>query len=251
MQELINTVNQVYSGANIETEEELRQFFIESPMNLRGKWYFVVPSKELVLVVNAKTGLKSNVLNLVNLYEDLAVADGMPGPFALINQKMVTHVKLVQELTPEEENYYKYTFVRNPFSRMVSNYEYFLNNDFILPFMCDFSSFEALVDSVSLIPDDMIDRHFRSQYYALGVEDDLVIDFIGKFEKIVEDYNVVKEKFDLKDLQHAHKGEYINSWESYYTPEIAKKVYDRYKLDFETFGYADEYQRLIDLLSAE
>ena len=129
---------------------------------------------------------------------------------------------------------------------MVSNYEYFTKYDLpYTPTMFDISSFEAFIRSVSIIPDHLIDRHGRSQYYALGYDTDMVIDFVGKFENIEEDYKFIQHKFNLKPLQHAHKGKYIDEWKKYYTKELAEMVYARYQKDFEVFGYQEDYQNFL------
>ncbi|MPN62502.1 hypothetical protein SDC9_210251 [bioreactor metagenome] len=37
----------------------------------------------------------------------------------------------------------------------------------------------------------------------------------------------------------------------YYTPKTAKMVYRKYRKDFETFGYEDEYTKLLTYLAAK
>ena len=36
----------------------------------------------------------------------------------------------------------------------------------------------------------------------------------------------------------------------YYTPKTAKMIYQRYRKDFERFGYEDEYPKLLDYLAS-
>jgi hypothetical protein len=246
MNDLIKRLKETYPEFIFDNEQDVEQFFLTHTQNMPGRWYYVCTPKKLVLVPNAKTSIKSNLLNLVNIYDDIAVKEGEPTPFYLVNNNLIDHVKITQQLSSEEEQYYKYTFVRNPLSRMVSNYEYF--NRYDLPFtptMFDCTSFESFIQSIALIPDHLIDRHGRSQYYALGLDIGMTINYIGKFENITEDYNFIKNKFELKPLEHAHKGKYVDDWKKYYTVELAELVYNRYEIDFKTFGYEEEYHSFL------
>jgi chondroitin 4-sulfotransferase 11 len=186
-------------------------------------------------------------LNLVNLYDHIAAVDGKPDPFRVV-EAGIDHVKLVSSLTDEQRTYFKYSFVRNPFSRMVSAYEYFVSGKKIKPFMIDFSSFEHFIKRVAIIPDHLVDRHAQSQYYILHTNE-FTVDFIGKFEQIDQDYRYMQEKYNFDKLPHAHKNnEYIKPWQDYYTKETADLVFQRYYQDFITFGYQQEYPSLINYI---
>lgn len=200
-----------YPDVNIVTIDDLKEFFLTHHKNMPGRWYFICPPKKLIFVANAKTSIKSNLLNLVNLYSDLAVINGEPTPFHFTNNNLTPHVIMRKTLTEEEISYYKYAVVRNPLTRMVSLYEYMsLYEAEDIPLMFDNSSFEKFIESIYIIPDELIDRHGRSQYYTVGVND-MYVDSLLKFENLESDYEFIKNKFGLKPLQHGHKGSYNKS----------------------------------------
>lgn len=71
--------------------------------------------------------------------------------------------------------------------------------------------------------------------------------FIGKFENLTEDWKILQEKFGFADLPHKNATS-KDDWRDYYDVKTAKLVYKIYKKDFETFGYEDEYQKLLKYL---
>lgn len=75
----------------------------------------------------------------------------------------------------------------------------------------------------------------------------IVPNFIGKFENLQKDWRVLQEKFSLSDLSHKNATR-KDDWRDYYDVKTAKLVYKIYKKDFETFGYEEEYQKLLEYL---
>lgn len=245
---LLQKTKEKYPDENIRSIDDLKTFFLTHDNNMSGRWYFVCPPKKLLFVANAKTGIKSNLLNLVNLYDDLAVINGEPSPFYFTNNNLTSHVIMRRVPTTEELSYYRYTVVRNPLTRMVSLYEYMcLYQAEDIPLMFDNSSFEKFIESIYIIPDELIDRHGRSQYDMTGAQD-IYVDALLRFENLESDYELIKNKFDLKPLQHGHKGSYTKPWEEYYTIETAHMVYQRYRDDFRKFGYEQEFVELLKKL---
>ena len=165
----------------------------------------------------------------------------------------------VHQLSPEMEQYYKFTFVRNPFKRLVSCFESkciqcperrkilwgcyggILQTD-------DFKSF---IQGVFLIPNDMAESHFAGQYQLVyDKKGKCLVDFVGKVENIKDEYEPIRERFDLLPLSHENRAASLTgkNWMDYYTPFTAWLVYRKYKKDFTTFGYEDEYKKLKEYL---
>ena len=168
-------------------------------------------------------------------------------------------------ITLEDVNsFFIFTFVRNPFPRFVSFFQYVYsyskrNKTYhswrkTFFWLSKVLSFEELVLKVSKLPDFHLDRHAYSQfsrikdYKTKGVK----IDFIGKFETLQQDFEPLKQRFGLLPLEHHNKstGEKEN-WRDYYTPKTAKMIYQRYRKDFEMLGYEDEYPKLLDYLASQ
>ncbi|MCC8162625.1 MAG: sulfotransferase family protein [Lachnospiraceae bacterium] len=169
------------------------------------------------------------------------------------------HSRMREDLFSDED-WFKFTFVRNPFSRLVSCYErkYHADRKFlgktkeILDFdeylggyMKEDKGFAHFVGQVVKIPDHFADRHFRSQYRLLaGKAKKPAFDFIGKMERLEEEYRPIQEKYGFDPIRIYNRVEY-GDWRDYYTEDLARKVFRKYKKDVEFFGYEQEYRDLL------
>lgn len=121
------------------------------------------------------------------------------------------------------EDYYKFSFVRNPWSRVVSFYKYLGYNTLL--------SFDDFVLEQLPILEKQNKYFFGSQYYYLTDEKgELLVDYVGKFEKLQEDFNVVcKElKFEESKLPYANKTKRKRSF--YKLVRIHLSIYKKYPL---------------------
>lgn len=146
---------------------------------------------------------------------------------------------------------YKFAFVRNPYSRIISSYRYsFVQTErhptTSVRFVTDYSSFEDFVNS--WLTQENISKHyfFHSQaFYLSPARDDLNIDFIGRFEQIEVDFRQVAKQLSLdvelpklNTTPQKHQTGEI-------TEELAEKIYSVYEEDFLSFNYAeDSYKQL-------
>ena len=142
-------------------------------------------------------------------------------------------------------NYRHFTFVRNPFARMVSDYSYRRAAGVLYP-RYDASgarlkdySFEYHVRAVCNTPNHMRDIHLRTQQSLLHFP---MLDFIGRIEnfsddmrKIIDRYQLPPESYDL--LPHLKKGGY-GDYREYYNEVTRKLVEKHYRKDLDTFGYS-------------
>lgn len=116
-------------------------------------------------------------------------------------------------------------------------------------YLKEVKSFDDMVEKISKIPDYLLDPHFSLQYPIFYVGDKCIVDFIGKFENIHDDYKDIQEKYDFLPLPHYNKSDKKQKWQDFYTLKSAELVYKKYKKNFELFGYEEEYKKLIDYLS--
>ncbi len=86
--------------------------------------------------------------------------------------------------------------------------------------------------------------HFIPQHrYLYDSNDNLMVDFVGRFENLNEDYEKIREKIGTGEpLKHLNKtkDKKENDYKKAYTPEMAEKVAQIYKKDLELFGYSFE-----------
>ena len=157
-------------------------------------------------------------------------------------------VKRLLREYPRCADYNIFGFVRNPWSKVVSTYF-----DFTLrriyqysakvredkPLLSEFEDFEAFCHELKDSPRWSQDIFFVPQSELLIKEDDNPVDFIGRFENLQEDFNVICDRFGLprQNLNFRNKGMYRKDYREYYTNSSRQAISDFYKKDVERFGY--------------
>ena len=126
------------------------------------------------------------------------------------------------------DGYFKFTFVRNPWDKMVSFYEYYrkLRNEPNIKFI-----------------DFLLDEHWKPMFYdqlthLVSHNGKNEIDFIGKFENLQEDFNTICDKIKIPRHQLPHKNATNHKhYTEYYDDETKQIVAEKYAKDIEYFGY--------------
>tara|TARA_X000000950_G_C13565103_1_gene517174 strand:+ start:63 stop:626 length:564 start_codon:yes stop_codon:yes gene_type:complete len=135
--------------------------------------------------------------------------------------------------------YFKFTFVRNPWDRVVSFYHYQIKRKW------DYYPFNETIPFDHFVKNWLI--HMKKQtslsthpcYDWISDEnDDLLIDFIGRFENLQNDFNVVCDKIGIPHQQLPHKNKSKHkSYTEYYDDEAKEIVAEKYAKDIEYFDY--------------
>ncbi len=152
----------------------------------------------------------------------------------------------------QREDLFKFCFVRNPYTRLLSCYldkiqkDQFQNRQIKIqlgrrPDSQKEITFNEFVDSVIKQPVMFMDQHWRTQYYQT-FQSNIDYDFIGKFENFEEDLFFVLDQLAINrekyyDVSNEHATNADELIQKYYTKDIAEKVYRKYEIDFEYFGY--------------
>lgn len=172
----------------------------------------------------------------------------------------------ISDLSP----YFKWCFVRNPWDRLLSAY------DFSAEFKEQFPTFENFVDTVYQHKDHYSKMNYKwsrsgaaikfaskhapevflfNQLSFMTINDELCMDFIGRFENIHDDWIKVCEKIKSMGCQgfflesdyvlpqnHMRKNrkdaKYIEKpYKEYYSEKMKQKVGEIYYPDIAKFGY--------------
>lgn len=142
--------------------------------------------------------------------------------------------------------YFKFTFVRNPWDRLVSNYNYFLKQPSQLrekQFLDTFENFDHFANALEKpeVEQKMFTMyHFRPQYqFICDLKRNLVVDYLGYFETINEDFNKIVARLNRPELQLPHLNESKKGldYREFYTEKTKKIVEKLYPEDIKLFGY--------------
>lgn len=150
---------------------------------------------------------------------------------------------------PEKfEKYFVFAFVRNPYDRLVSAYNYLMQGgkggsadiQFRDRYLTAYEDFTDFIVRGLNKPETACHWHFMQQhYYVVNFECEVIVDFIGHFENVEEDFNKVTQKLGI-DAVLPHRNKSVrDTYQSYYTEETRKIAYGYYKKDFELLGYSE------------
>ena len=164
--------------------------------------------------------------------------------------KFNNHSKAMHHLTAKDlksilnnyNDFFKFTIIRNPYSKLISEY-----------YWCEVEnmgykskqSFDKFLDDIEIIvnnnkyEDSIYYDHFMPQYFFVYDENkDIIVDYIGKYEKLNESVQFIKSKFNItSELPIFEK--YINRMTNKIILNESQKnrIYNLYKKDFQLFDY--------------
>jgi hypothetical protein len=133
-------------------------------------------------------------------------------------------------------SYYKLGFVRNPWDRVVSLY---FRKEGLQ--MRDLMTFDEFVEWIKYSSSTCIHPvpHTNQLDWLVDPHGNVLVDFIGKFEDLHNDWAIIADKLGLsKELPHKNKN---LSREKHYTEYYSKKAKEiierKFTIDIEYFGY--------------
>ena len=156
----------------------------------------------------------------------------------------------------EYPEYLKFAFVRNPWDRSVSCYlnkikkdDSFENENFEKGVMRKFKrfrvfyagmSFKEFLREVSIIPDEIADGHFASQYRRLIMDGEIIMDEIFRFENYESEVNRLLTLVGLEEqtgFPRINQNRGRSRYPEYYDDEMQEIVGSRYQEDIAYFNY--------------
>lgn len=152
---------------------------------------------------------------------------------------------------------FSFTFVRNPFEKLVSEFFWRLNNKISFRPLLDFdateNNFELFIHKLEGLKlsylENMtaVESHYYPQtkfvflkkYFSKNVKDkkNYKVDFIGRFENYENDLNILGSLFEIKkQVKHKNKSDHP-SYKTLYSNSSKKIVEKIYKDDLNNFNY--------------
>jgi hypothetical protein len=220
----------------------------------------VAPDRSFLYVTVQKAGSSTMRRRLWKLY-DVEIPE--EGATAAISAQTGPYLGLHDILDEELRDLlrgpstYRFTFVRNPYSRLISAYrDKILNLNGNPKYRHSLRlaperepSFAEFVRAVAATPDEGCDWHWMSQHRA-AMCDIIDYDFIGRLERLDDDFHWVLGNIgrtpdvacDVGNLNRYRPTEEdgLGGCSCLYDEAMADLVWRRYRRDFELFGYERE-----------
>lgn len=156
----------------------------------------------------------------------------------LLSQYSKNHIKAYQlkNILPGKvfNDYFKFSFVRNPWDWQVSLYHFMIQNTkhpqhHIITKM---KNFDEYIDWV------VEKEHSLQKDFVYDQSGNIIVDYIGKFENLQEDFKEICLRLEIEpvDLPMTNKSKHAH-YREYYSKESRDKIYTTFKEDIDYFHY--------------
>ena len=187
------------------------------------------------------------------IFTHIPKAAGLSIESALFSEKVGHKIILWYEFYDAQrfKDYFKFTFVRNPFARVVSAF-FFLKNGGLNRFdvqwaeqnlssFKDIHEFVYALENRSFATSILSWQHFTPQYaYVTDLKGRILVDFIGKVETIDIDFQYVCSQLDVRTALPHHNRSNHKNFRTYFNDRMYEIIYNLYKIDFRLFDYDPE-----------
>ncbi|MEO1033793.1 MAG: sulfotransferase family 2 domain-containing protein [Bacteroidota bacterium] len=157
---------------------------------------------------------------------------------------------LETELISEDiwNNYYKFTFVRNPWDRAYSDYLWMMKfaniKDSFKNYMKQTGQFDAILNDNT--KDSFLGDHVLGQHEFFDLDGPLEVDFLGRFENFSNDIKVVLDALEIqedfnKNLNKSKRG--YSHYSKFYSNSNRDLVGKKYNKDITLFNYEFQDKR--------
>jgi len=159
-----------------------------------------------------------------------------PSSATIHEDRHCSAIQLRKMIPQKFDDYYKFAFVRNPWDRIYSLYKHLARrgNPIEIP-MTPRGGVKSF--TYCLLNSDLL-FHKPQTYYIMD-GDKIIVDFVGRFEHLSRDFNVIcdhiKAKKELPQLNRdpSRQADYTMA----YTNTTEKIIRDKYAKEIEIFGY--------------
>lgn len=175
---------------------------------------------------------------------------GLSVSYAIFGNTGGSHRKIIdyKDLFSKKQfkKYYKFTFVRNPWDRLVSTY-FFLKKGGLTDkdkvwaekHLGQYDNFKDFVSGWLIEENISNSLHFQHQHVFLENENGKIeVDFIGRFENLESDFKIVTKNIGIdRELKKTNVSHRDSDYRKYYDTKTANIVRKVYSKDIELFNY--------------
>lgn len=146
------------------------------------------------------------------------------------------------------ESYYKFTFVRNPWDRAVSDYFWLMNDRAIKD---SFKHYLLKTGKFHKVLNDQGELYYRGDHATpqtnfFDLEGPLKMDFVGRFETFDDDMKIISEQLGLNYTPQLHLNKSKKKkkhYSHYFNNELIQVFNSVYSNDIEQLNYSFDDQR--------
>lgn len=150
--------------------------------------------------------------------------------------------------SPEDyARYFKFTFVRNPWDRLVSAFLFLKRGGlnagdkaWAAKNLSRYNDFGSFVREGLQRREILSFKHFQPQHGFICLEGkEPRVDFLGRYEKLASDFEIICQRLNVESkLGRENQNSSRADYGKYYTPETRQIVGEVYGDDIEIFGYS-------------
>jgi chondroitin 4-sulfotransferase 11 len=136
----------------------------------------------------------------------------------------------------EWNKYFTFSFVRNPWDRVVSIFFYYQTQRQRHKLPDNFNAFcSDLEVNLDILGHPGL-KYTQKKY--ISIDNQIAVDYVGKVENLQNDFNIICERLGIEHriLPHIRKTNHKH-YSEYYSEENRKKVAEVFREDIETFSY--------------
>jgi hypothetical protein len=163
-----------------------------------------------------------------------------------LGSKFPRHSRIIaaKEMLPETffNGLFKFTIVRNPWDLQVSSYHHIRRErPHLIAHINDFEQFVRWKLDPERPYQYHVDTSIQSQLdYLIDLQGNILVDYIGHYETLSDDFSEIIQRIGVKHLQLPHKRKATDrtkDYRSYYSDDLAALVGNYFRKDIEALGY--------------
>jgi hypothetical protein len=163
-----------------------------------------------------------------------------------IASKLPRHSKIIaaKEMLPQElfESLFKFAFVRNPWDLQVSSWHHLKRErPQLVDHVSEFKDFIRWKLSPERPYQYHVDTSIEMQTdYIKDLDSTILVDFIGKYENLLGDFETVCRRIGIPTprLPHKRQAKDRTDYRDYYDDETAQMIADYFRPDIDILGYS-------------